>query len=431
MKKNLTFLLILLLPLLLRSQTDSVVNPKKGWTFGAVPVVAFDTDIGFKYGGLVNLYDYGDGKSYPKYHHSIYLEWSRTTKGSGINNILYDTEYLIPGLRTTLDINYLTEKALNFYGFNGYNANYNSALEDDSSPNYISRVYYRHERKMFRTVLDFQGKIIGKKLRWLAGAGFYNTKIATVDINKLNKGKSDSDKLPDTTLLYDNYVKWGIITPDQKDGGNVTLLKLGLVYDTRDNEPNPMHGMWTEVFLLNAPSFLGNDYKYTQFVFSHRQYFTLAPKILNLALRGCYEGKIGGEMPFFMLPWYYNTVQTRDGFGGAKTIRGVLRDRIQGDGVAFCNAELRWKFFRKIIGKQNFYIALNTFADGGRVTQPFSFPDPQGRVPKAKDESWHIGYGAGLHFALNENFIVAFDYGLAANPQDGKSGLYINLNFLY
>ena len=46
-------------------------------------------------------------------------------------------------------------------------------------------------------------------------------------------------------------------------------------------------------------------------------------------------------------------------------------------------------------------------------------------------ESLHIAYGAGLHFALNENFIVAFDYGRAVKKEDGISGLYIGLNFLY
>jgi len=32
---------------------------------------------------------------------------------------------------------------------------------------------------------------------------------------------------------------------------------------------------------------------------------------------------------------------------------------------------------------------------------------------------------------LNQNFIVTVDYGIAARAQDGETGLYINLNFLY
>ncbi|MFW5721214.1 MAG: hypothetical protein ACOCWW_02380 [Bacteroidota bacterium] len=55
---------------------------KDGWTFGAVPVVAYDSDLGFKYGGLVNFYNYGKPSTYPEYQQSIYVEISRTTKGS-------------------------------------------------------------------------------------------------------------------------------------------------------------------------------------------------------------------------------------------------------------------------------------------------------------------------------------------------------------
>ena len=51
------------------------------------------------------------------------------------------------------------------------------------------------------------------------------------------------------------------------------------------------------------------------------------------------------------------------------------------------------------------------------------FPDDQ--------EKPHISYGAGLHVALNQNFIVAFDFGVAGDKRDGDTGLYINLNWLF
>jgi len=43
----------------------------------------------------------------------------------------------------------------------------------------------------------------------------------------------------------------------------------------------------------------------------------------------------------------------------------------------------------------------------------------------------HSSVGAGLRIALNENFIVAFDYGFATNKQDGIKGLYINIGNLF
>ncbi len=422
------------------AQSDSLKKEKvkTGFSMGGVPVVAYDADTGFKYGGLVNLYLYGDGSNYPNYNHSLYMEWSRTTKGSGINRLTYDALTLIPKTRVTFDIAYLTEQALNFYGFNGYQADYNSTFELTGGDYYISRMYYRHARELFQISADFQGDISekwGKKLRWLAGIAHYRNNISTVDINRLNEGK-DTDLLPDTATLYDKYVSWGVIPADQANGGNVTLFKAGAVYDTRDNEANPNKGMWSEALVLTAPGFLGNDYAYTKLLLSHRQYFTLLPDRLTFAYRLSYQTKISGDIPFYMLPYIVDSKTTRDGLGGAKTIRGVLRNRVVGDGMAFGNFELRSKFLKTVVFNQNFYLGINAFVDLGMVTSPYSFDTTN--VPAEylssidiADESLHIGYGGGIRFVINSNFIIAVDYGIAAKEQDGTKGMYIGLNYLF
>jgi hemolysin activation/secretion protein len=141
-----------------------------------------------------------------------------------------------------------------------------------------------------------------------------------------------------------------------------------------------------------------------------------------------------------MLPFVFNTApnMTRDGLGGAKTIRGVLRNRVVGEDFFYGNVELRWKFLRTVVFNQNLYIALAGFLDGGMVTgkyelalHPSDLPFGTSWYEQGDDESLHLGYGAGLHFALNENFIVTVDYGLAADKRDGDSGMYIGLNFLF
>ncbi len=81
-----------------KSKADSI---KTGWNFGGVPVVAYDRDIGFQYGALVNLYNYGNGSRYPMYDHSIYLEYSRTTKGSTITQFRYDSDQSDQGYKNS------------------------------------------------------------------------------------------------------------------------------------------------------------------------------------------------------------------------------------------------------------------------------------------------------------------------------------------
>ena len=91
---------------------------KTGWNFGILPSVAYDADLGFQGGLLTNVYFYGDGSQYPEYIHSIYAEAAYTTKNYGIFRVNYDSKYLIPKHRLTLDLTYLPDAMCDFYGFN-------------------------------------------------------------------------------------------------------------------------------------------------------------------------------------------------------------------------------------------------------------------------------------------------------------------------
>ncbi|NJM15624.1 MAG: BamA/TamA family outer membrane protein [Bacteroidales bacterium] len=338
-----------------------------------VPAIAYDSDIGFKYGAVINLFDYGQGDFYPGYKHSVFLEWSRTTKGSGINQIEYDSEHLIPGIRVTGEFSYLTEKALDFYGFDGYRTPYFKSWEDT-----ISRMYYRLDQNLLRAKTEFQGKLPFKNINWLAGFSFYGVKVDSVDLDNLNKGKREEDKIPISGGgLYGQFIRWGIINEHEYQGGNALLLRAGAIYDTRDNEANPMKGLWTGIQLIYCPE-LGqvSNQSFAKLVINHRQYFTLIPKHLNLAVRASYQGRIWGKQPFYMLPYVYNSAPspTRNGLGGAKTVRGVLRNRVVGEDFLYGNLELRYKFYRATYFKQNIYAALAAFYDWGLVTSTYDLP---------------------------------------------------------
>lgn len=416
-----------------------------GFSFGALPTISFDADMGFQYGGLVSLYDYGDGSLYPSYKQMMKVEVSRYTKGSGTNQIFYDAKNLLPHhLRLTADLSYLTEKSLDFYGFNGYQSRYLPELTDkDNTAEYLTRVFYRDLRKMFRFTADLQGQLSGPHLRWLGGIGIMNMKAGRVDFDAINKGKDEADKLTDTVTLFDKYAEWGIISAAEKDGGSANFLKAGIVYDTRDNEANPMKGMWSEALITYAPGFLFNpEFSYAKLVLIHRQYFTLIKDKLSFVYRLGYQGTIAGNAPFFMQPYMlssYSSITKTDGLGGAKTLRGIMRDRVVGDGIAYGNLEMRWKFLKTHVGKQNLYFALNGFSDFGMVVQQVKIDKSKiSDADQAKyfdfsfeKDKLHPSLGAGLRIALNENFILAVDYGFAMNKQDGAKGLYINIGNLF
>jgi len=416
---------------------------KTGWAITPLPILGWDSDMGFQYGAVVSVSNFGDGSTYPEYKHSILANVSRFTKGSGINQIFYDSKYLLPHkIRITADFSYLTEKALNFYGFNGYQATYNRDFEEESADDYISRMYYRLDRRLIRFILDFQGKISSQKFRWLAGISVFNIKISTVDIDHLNSGNKKGSSLPDTSLLYDDYVRWGMISPEESNGGHYNFFKLGLVYDSRDNEPFPHRGLWEEVIIFTAPSFFWNkEGGFTKLAVTHRQYISIVNKKVTFAYRLKYQGTISGQAPFYFQSYLissFSTATKPDGLGGSRTIRGALRNRIVGDGYLLGNAELRWKFLKTKILKQNFNISTYAFLDAGKTIQYIDVD--RTLLPAEKEYSRyfdeatdliHLCFGAGLRFAINENFIVAFDVGFSNNSRDGYYGIYVTFNNIF
>ena len=61
------------------SAQDTARHIRRGWTFGVLPSVAYDADLGLQYGALTNIYYFGDGSTYPDYLHSFYAEAAYTT----------------------------------------------------------------------------------------------------------------------------------------------------------------------------------------------------------------------------------------------------------------------------------------------------------------------------------------------------------------
>ena len=425
-----------------KQKADSI-KVKTGWNFGAIPAISFDTDQGFQYGAAVNFYNFGDGSTFPKYKHSLYFEISRFTKGSGIYRFYYDSESLIPGIQVTTDLSYLPDQAYDFYGFNGYESVLNKNWEKQGNQDYKTRMFYKYQQKLFRFKTDLQGKFKGSHFGWIAGFNLLNYSSSSVDINKLNKGKSEADKLPPVTEqpgLYEKYIQWGLINQKEANGGFIPEIKGGIVYDTRDNKPNPMKGMWTEAVIAVVPKFLGAESGFSKFSFTHRQYFTIVKEDLSFAYRVNLQQTIGGTVPFYYEPQIISSVLTGSsstGLGGAKNLRGVRRNRIVGDGYVLGNLEMRWKFARRRFINQDFYMGLNTFVDFGQVIK--KIPTNTSNVPETElaadfnkgAEKLHTGYGAGLRLVMNYNFVMAIDYGIAAQSQDGDSGIYIGLNYLF
>ncbi len=467
--KKILFPFVLFIGLLSHAQDSTAVGSdnqkiKKGWSFGVLPTITYNSDLGFQYGGLIDLYNYGKGDIYPKYYERYFLEISRFTKGSGKNHFSFESNRLIKNRTFILDVMYRPDEQYDFLGANGYESVYQSAWEDPEDPAYKSKMFYKNQTKKMKIKADIISPVIGG-LSWLGGLEFYNFSVNTLDVAKYNDGKDEDEKIPSTEEmpgLWDRYKKWGIINQENANGGSFLGIKFGLIYDTRDNWSNASKGIFSEAVLVWVPEFIGNTHSgYLKLNLTHRQFFTVVKNKLTFAYRLGYSGNLTGDEPYFALPVMYNALlkNTADeGLGGQRTLRGVRRNRIVGKGEAYANAEFRYKFWNFRWFKQNWYMAANAFVDGGRVVQLLPLKERIAEIELEKApltdvnywgnyaisggdtvedyfdfgaEKMHISYGLGIRVAMNENFVVGLDYGKTTNTQDGNSGMYIGLNYAF
>jgi hypothetical protein len=439
---------------------------KTGYNFGPLPAVAFDADKGFQLGALLNIYDFGDGSTYPNTRQQWYFEASFFTKGSQLFVVSYDNRFLIPGVRWSSTFTLTNDKAMDFYGFNGYMSYYDHAQvaagKDKANHNdYIYTPKYRVNRLAMLFKSDFTGNIWQNKLFWEAGYHLSYIKQGYKDeqalnLEKINKNKEDYKMFPaNETPVFDLYRRWGIISEDEAWGGWNSTVRLGLLFDTRDKEGAPSRGVWAEAHATLAPKWLGTTNPYYRYSATFRHYLPIVKNdILTFAYRLNYEGTIGKTAPYYVLPFItvMGPSYDRDGMGGYRTIRGLMRNRVQGLDVASYNAELRWRFVNFALWNQNIAFGLSAFSDGTMVTRNYDmsfkgeeqhraeYDEYMARTGNRSADRPHITVGAGLRFIMNQNFIVAFEYGLPVSKfskdeliknQDGNGAFYINTGFLF
>ncbi|MCR5644868.1 MAG: outer membrane protein assembly factor [Bacteroidales bacterium] len=443
MKKHLLIALALLLSVSAFSQKKEII--KKGWNFGPLPVLGFDSDLGFQYGACVDIFNFGDGTNYPRYNYKFNVEVSRYTKGSGVFRFYSDMPLLIKDTKLFFDLTYNYSKKFEFFGFNGYEAGtFDPNLFANEGVEGYKSGYHFIKRNTLRFVGSMQRSFFGvPNLNWVAGLAYYH--VAT--------DKISLEAYEGQETLYTNYVNAGIIKDNEKNGGNIAQLRLGLIYDSRDHNSDPSKGIYAEYTLTGSSDFIdGNGYNALMQTFIWRQYIPIYRDKLTFAYRLGVQHKIAGENPWYMI----NNINTpffqkmyTEGLGGVVTMRGVNRNGVLGDGFVLGNAELRWYFLDFQFINQNWQLAFCPFFDAGMVIQKFREDEmiqaqnayaatvPEGQKVKdlyysGEKEKPHMSAGAGIKLIMNRNMILAVDAGRALNPVDGeKFKIFVGFNYIF
>lgn len=404
---------------------------KSGWNFGPLPVVGFDSDLGFQYGLCCDIFNYGNGSNYPQYDFKINVEASTYTKGSSVLRSYGDFKNLIPDGKFFYDVTYFNAPKFGFYGFNGYAAPFSPEYGEMKSgapfETGTKSGYNFMSRNQFRAIASMQKNISGH-LNWAAGLAYYNIRTNALGISDY-EGQN---------TLYDKYVGTGLIRENEKAGGNVTQLRAGLVYDSRDHDSDPTRGFNIEATLFYSPDLIdGEGYSNMGFTFTGSQFIPVVSDRLTFAYRLLVQTKLWGDIPYY----FTNNINTMffrkmytEGIGGNASVRGLNRNGVLGDGFGMLNAELRWRAVDFKLINQNWTIALNPFFDAGRILQPYRLDEQKkctdSSLWSGKDDGFHCTAGCGFKLIMNHNMVVSFEAAKAMDENDGN-GLWTNIGFNY
>lgn len=404
--------------------------------WGIIPVLAFDSDIGFKYGANMNFFDFGKDPDPENYLQSLFIRVVNSTKNSSQLQALFDSDNLFKSNKLIIEASYIVDKNLNFFGYNGSNALYHKEYEDPNSENYINQYFYTHERKLFRLRTDYQHRLSSTPLRLYLGFALNNYVVTNVDYEKYSAADGPNDQPATQTSLYDEYVNWNVISEDEKDGGLINYFTLGFIYDSRNHPRVTTKGFWMESYVLSSSKYF-SEQAFSKFIFSFRHYIEMQKARMVLSYRLSSQSKISGDIPFYMLPTYFESQINRDGLGGAFNMRGITRNRIAADGFALGNFELRRELGGFQLFKLDFDFLVSAFIDAAYVTQDYGFND-SGVPDEWKSELFNndrqtisTAFGLGLYIIYNANNIMSVYYGASYDKQLGNNGLYVGSSFLF
>lgn len=407
----------LLLMLVLTGMTAISVaqsRERTGWGWGGVPAINYNADEGFGYGVIFDLFNYSTG-GYKPYYFKINNQMFFTTGGKQDHAIFFDSPYILgEGYRINGRIRYKKEHYFTYYGL-GNDSQFNADwIETDDDGNSIDTVHGKHYYTMKSEQIIFYANVM-KALKYredgkplisiLGGWGFY----------QVSPGENKNDGL-DTK--YEEDLKAGILEKRDTEKSFNDYLKFGLVYDSRDSEPAPNKGVWTDLVGEWYTGLLGSDNNFLRLTFTDRRFFRLANKLVY-ANRILVEN-VFGDAPFLLYYPIGSSFRIDEGVGGYRSIRGVYKNRYSGSAKFIMNMELRYRFYEFQFANQDFYLTANTFFDFGRVWHE---EDVTGGL-----KNLHTGKGLGLHIGWNENFVVYAEMGF---EKETGSQLYIDIGYIF
>jgi len=384
---------------------------EKGFGWGALPAVNFNSDEGVGFGALGSIYRY-DGKTSP-YRWAINLVVFATSKGIHAHMVEFDGVDLAQGrLRLTGRLRMDATLVDAYCGMGaGSDCSEKAAeraaeslgLEGEDRDVFVGR-YYQSRYIVPYGVLNARIKLWERRERVELMAGYR--------FSVLIPGSFAEEGPYEGSRYAQDY--------PEGESGRVGLLQVGAMVDTRDFESAPTRGYWVEGSVRGAAPWLGSTWSFFGFNATARGYLSLLPEgRLVFADRVVLEGIVGDAPTLEQATPGGSQIYYQ--LGGEDSLRGVRLRRFRGQVRFMQQAELRWRFVTFDVGKTRMDLSVLAFSDLGHVAETWEDIGTGKLI---------AGQGGGLRVAFDQNFIVRADVGVSAVEQ-WDPGVYINMRNLF
>ncbi len=432
---------------------NDIARKKESWHLTGLPLVNFDPVGGVGYGVRVIFFENGTRDDaifdYSPYLYRLYSQLFFTTGGRHFHTFNWDAPYLFrlfsKWFRIRSELNYDDDPTINYYGVGDETAR---PVRFVSSTGKVTRSIQKTDD--FQLFLDgFENNQRNTAARYNKVRLFRPTWIISTESDLYYIGGGVVRLTFGLNIQYVNVTdyagsKFGLSGGERDDGDYTQVetklrqdfnsgriygvddswnnsVRLAISFDSRDYEPDPNQGTFTDFTMEFVPEFLGSRFGYSRYNLTSRVYYDPIPNYedLVIAARGSYYFVVGERAPFYSLSnvLFSNVLHTSG--GGLRTLRGYLASRFAGKANALFNLEIRWTLwnFPSFWGQQ-FSIMLVPFIDVGRSFESVA-------LTNAND--WGLSYGGGFRIAWNQTTIIFVDYGLSAESDN----LYINFDHIF
>ena len=377
---------------------------REGWGFAGLPLANYSSDDGFGYGLKVAAYDYG--KNQKPYKTQIALQLFFTT-----NKVMYHKLFIdMPDFRGTpwrIDGALKFDRVLlnNYFGIGNDTSTLDEGASSDSSglsdeeSAVVANYYTSFQSQEPSLILNLRRTIRGP-VQFFNGYQVKHTIIVPHTAETVYQYRGI--ELPDDWMSYLEEEK-----PYGYSGGTMAYAQVGVIFDSRDQEPSPTRGLFSE-FSVRGVAYRALDEQerethaplYGGFNLTSRHFLpVLTPRVV-FASRLVLDALLG-DVPFNELASFGGS-QDYTGLGGSTSLRGILSRRYRGHVKAIVTPELRMTPATFYAGTQKFDIGVVVFSDLGRVWDE-SEAEPSSTV--------HWTAGGGLRIAWNDNFLIRLDVG--------------------